>query len=121
MTRSVGGKPFPGHRSGYGNQATPHEPEGANLPDFSARMIYIWSVFLTRSAATGCEGTLLACFHPIRTIGARRWMGVELRCRFSSNFEAWTAGAAESYRRDPGANPTTLADLAKLRLLASIR
>jgi len=47
--------------------------------------------------------------------------GVELRCRFSSNFEAWTAGAAESYRRDPGANPTTLADLAKLRLLASIR
>jgi hypothetical protein len=35
--------------------------------------------------------------------------GVELRDRFSTSFEAWAAGAAESYRRDPGPEPRTLA------------
>jgi hypothetical protein len=31
--------------------------------------------------------------------------GVELRSRFSSSFAAWTAGAEEVNRRDPGCTP----------------
>jgi len=38
--------------------------------------------------------------------------GVVLLHRFPRSFDAWAAGAEESYRRDPGTAPRTLASLA---------
>jgi hypothetical protein len=37
--------------------------------------------------------------------------GMEFGPRFSNNYSAWAAGVAESYRREPGAEPRTLAAL----------
>jgi hypothetical protein len=38
--------------------------------------------------------------------------GVDLGPRFSSDYDAWAAGAADSYGRRPGAFPRTLAAVA---------